>query len=207
MLVGYARVSTYDQNLDLQRAALNKTGCGKIYEDRMSGTRVDRPGLKLTLEVLREGDTLVVWKLDRLGRSVKGLVDLVSELAERGINFKSLTDSIDTGTPSGRFFFHMMASLAQMERELTIERTRAGLIAARQQGRVGGRKRKMTDSKIESARKLLANGVSPKEVAENLGISIPTLYRWLPASTDHRPLKAGKDQSQGKGRIHILDEA
>jgi DNA invertase Pin-like site-specific DNA recombinase len=94
-----------------------------------------------------------------------------------------------------------------MERELTIERTRAGLIAARQQGRVGGRKRKMTDSKIESARKLLANGVSPKEVAENLGISIPTLYRWLPASTDHRPLKAGKDQSQGKGRIHILDEA
>jgi len=198
MLIGYARVSTFDQNLDLQRAALTENGCGKIYEDRMSGVRAERPGLKLTLEVLREGDTLVVWKLDRLGRSVKGLVDLVSELAERGINFKSLTDSIDTGTPSGRFFFHVMASLAQMERELTIERTRAGLIAARQQGKIGGRKRKMTDSKIESARKLLANGVPPKEVAENLGISIPTLYRWLPASADHQHLKAGKDQSQGK---------
>jgi len=113
------------------------------------------------------------------------LVGLVTELADRGINFKSLTDSIDTGTPSGRFFFHVMASLAQMERELTVERTKAGLIAARQQGRIGGRKRKMTDSKIESAKKLLANGVPPKEVAENLGISIPTLYRWLPASADH----------------------
>jgi len=185
MLVGYARVSTLDQNLDLQRTALTQTGCGKIYEDRMSGTNTERPGLKLTLEVLREGDTLVVWKLDRLGRSVKGLVGLVTELADRGINFKSLTDSIDTGTPSGRFFFHVMASLAQMERELTVERTKAGLIAARQQGRIGGRKRKMTDSKIESAKKLLANGVPPKEVAENLGISIPTLYRWLPASADH----------------------
>jgi len=185
MLVGYARVSTLDQNLDLQRTALTQTGCGKIYEDRMSGTHTERPGLKLTLEVLREGDTLVVWKLDRLGRSVKGLVGLVTELADRGINFKSLTDSIDTGTPSGRFFFHVMASLAQMERELTVERTKAGLIAARQQGRIGGRKRKMTDSKIESAKKLLASGVPPKEVAENLGISIPTLYRWLPASADH----------------------
>lgn len=187
MLIGYARVSTLDQNLDLQHLALTQTGCGKIYEDWMSGTHTERPGLKLTLEVLREGDTLVVWKLDRLGRSVKGLVGLVTELAERGINFKSLTDSIDTGTPSGRFFFHVMASLAQMERELTVERTKAGLIAARLQGRIGGRKRKMTDSKIESAKKLLANGVSPKEVAKNLGISIPTLYRWIPASVDHIP--------------------
>jgi DNA invertase Pin-like site-specific DNA recombinase len=183
MLIGYARVSTLDQNLDLQRTALAQSGCGKIYEDRMSGAHVERPGLKLTLEVLRNGDTLVVWKLDRLGRSVKGLVDLVTEMAKRGIHFKSLTDSIDTSTPSGRFFFHVMASLAQMERELIAERTRAGLIAARQQGRVGGRRRKMTDSKIESAKKLLANGVPPKEVAENLGISIPTLYRWLPASS------------------------
>lgn len=183
MLVGYARVSTMDQNLDLQLAALNQAGCGKIYEDRISGTRADRPGLTLTLEVLRDGDTLVVWKLDRLGRSVKGLIDLVTELEKRGVNFKSLTDSIDTGTPSGRFFFHMMASLAQMERELIVERTRAGLIAARKQGRIGGRKRKMTDSKIESAKKLLSSGVTPKDVADNLGISIPTLYRWIPAST------------------------
>lgn len=182
MLIGYARVSTTDQNLDLQLAALNQAGCGKVYEDCISGTRTDRPGLALALEVIREGDTFVVWKLDRLGRSVKGLIDLITELEKRGIHFKSLTDSIDTATPSGRFFFHVMASLAQMERELIVERTRAGLIAASKQGRIGGRKRKMTDSKIESARKLLSSGITPKEVANNLGISIPTLYRWIPAS-------------------------
>jgi DNA invertase Pin-like site-specific DNA recombinase len=132
--------------------------------------------------MLREGDTLVVWKLDRLGRSVKNLVDLVVELHKQGVQFKSLTDSIDTGTPSGRFFSHVMASLAQMERELTIERTRAGLEVARQLGRKGGRKRLMTDSKIESARKLLANGIPPRDMAKNLGVSIPTLYRWIPAA-------------------------
>ncbi|ANA39355.1 DNA invertase [Geobacter anodireducens] len=186
MLIGYARVSTQDQNLDLQRSALEQAGCERIYEDQVSGSRSERPGLKAMLDFIREGDTLVVWKLDRLGRSVKGLVDLVGEFSTKGINFKSLTDSIDTTTPAGRFFFHIMASLSQMERELTVERTRAGLIAARQQGRVGGRKRKMTDSKLESAKKLLANGVPPREVAENLGISIPTLYRWLPASNDNR---------------------
>jgi len=182
MLIGYARVSTQDQSLDLQHNALTRANCEKIYEDQMSGTQSERPGLKIALEVLREGDTLVVWKLDRLGRSVKGLVDLVNDLSDHGVHFKSLTDSIDTSTPSGRFFFHVMASLAQMERELIVERTRAGLIAARQQGRTGGRKRKMTDSKIESAKKLLANGTVPKEVAQNLGVSIPTLYRWVPAS-------------------------
>ncbi|KIE41109.1 recombinase family protein, partial [Geobacter anodireducens] len=141
MLIGYARVSTQDQNLDLQRSALEQAGCERIYEDQVSGSRSERPGLKAMLDFIREGDTLVVWKLDRLGRSVKGLVDLVGEFSTKGINFKSLTDSIDTTTPAGRFFFHIMASLSQMERELTVERTRAGLIAARQQGRVGGRKR------------------------------------------------------------------
>jgi DNA invertase Pin-like site-specific DNA recombinase len=110
------------------------------------------------------------------------LIDLVSDLQKRNIQFKSLTDFIDTGTTSGRFFFHVMASLAEMERELTIERTRAGLEIARQLGRKGGRKRKMTDSKIESARTLLASGVPPKDVAKNLGVSVPTLYRWVPAS-------------------------
>jgi len=133
---------------------------------------------------LREDDTLVVWKLDRLGRSVKNLVNLVGELHKQGVQFKSLTDAIDTGTPSGRFFFHVMASLAEMERELTVERTRAGLEVARQLGRKGGRKRQMTDSKIESAKKLLANGVPPRDVAKNLGVSVPTLYRWIPASTN-----------------------
>jgi DNA invertase Pin-like site-specific DNA recombinase len=183
MLIGYARVSTQDQNLDLQREALTKAGCRKIFEDKISGSYAERPGLIKTLEMLREGDTLVVWKLDRLGRSVKHLVDLTSDLAHQGVHFKSLTDSIDTGTPAGRFFFHVMASLAEMERELTIERTRAGLEIARKLGRRGGRKRQMTESKIESAKKLLASGVPPKEVAKNLGVSVPTLYRWVPAST------------------------
>lgn len=183
MLIGYARVSTQDQNLDLQIEALTKVGCHKVFDDKISGSRVVRPGLAKALEMLREGDTLVVWKLDRLGRSVKNLVDLVDELYKQGIQFKSLTDAIDTGTTSGRFFFHVMASLAEMERELTVERTRAGLEVARQLGRKGGRKRQMTDSKIESAKKLLANGIPPRDVAKNLGVSVPTLYRWIPAST------------------------
>jgi DNA invertase Pin-like site-specific DNA recombinase len=183
MLIGYARVSTNDQNLELQREALIKAGCQKIFEDTISGSRVDRPGLAKALEMLREGDALVVWKLDRLGRSVKQLVNLVSNFHTQGVQFKSLTDAIDTGTPSGRFFFHVMASLAEMERELTVERTRAGLEMARQLGRKGGRKPKMTDSKIASAKKLLASGIPPKDVANNLSVSIPTLYRWIPASS------------------------
>ena len=182
MLIGYARVSTQDQNLDLQSEALTKAGCEKIFNDKISGSRTERPELTKALEMLREGDTLVVWKLDRLGRSVKNLVDLVGELHQQGIQFKSLTDAIDTGTPSGRFFFHVMASLAEMERELTVERTRAGLEVARQLGRKGGRRRQMTESKIESAKKLLANGVPPRDVATNLGVSVPTLYRCVPAS-------------------------
>ena len=183
MLIGYARVSTQEQNLDLQMEALAKAGCKKIFEDKISGSRSERPGLARAMEVLREEDTFVVWKLDRLGRSVKHLVDLVGELHKKGIQFKSLTDVIDTATPSGRFFFHVMASLAEMERELTVERTQAGLAVARQLGRKGGRKRQMTDSKIQSAKKLLASGVPPRDVAKNLGVSVPTLYRWIPASS------------------------
>ncbi len=183
MLIGYARVSTQDQNLDLQTEALRKAGCKKIFDEKVSGSHAERPGLAKVQEALRDGDTLVVWKLDRLGRSVKHLVDLVGELHKRGVQFKSLTDAIDTGTASGRFFFHVMASLAEMERELTIERTQAGLKVARQLGRTGGRKRLMTESKIKSAKKLLASGVPPRDVAANLGVSVPTLYRWIPASS------------------------
>ena len=183
MLIGYARVSTLDQHLDLQIDALTKAGCNRLFDDKMSGSRAERPGLAKALEMVREGDTLVVWKLDRLGRSVKHLVDMVGQLHRQGVHFKSLTDAIDTGTPSGRFFFHVMASLAEMERELTGERTRAGLEVARQLGRKGGRKRKMTDSKIASARKLLVSGVPPRDVAKNLVVSVPTLYRWIPASS------------------------
>lgn len=180
--IGYARVSTRDQNLDLQLAALRGAGCDRIFEDTMSGTKAGRPGLAKALEALCEGDTLIVWKLDRLGRSVKDLLDFAGGLNERGIGFVSLTDSIDTTTASGRFFFNVMASLAQMERELTVERTQAGLQAAREQGRIGGRKRVMTEAKIRSARKLLSQGTPPKEVAASLGVSVPTLYRWVPAT-------------------------
>ena len=182
MLIGYARVSTQDQHLDLRMEALRKANCKKIFDDKISGSRATRPGLIKALEAVREGDTLVIWKLDRLGRSVKNLVDLVEQLHKQGVQFKSLTDAIDTGTPSGRFFFHVLASLAEMQRDLTIERTRAGLESARRFGRKGGRKRKMTDSKIESAKKLLATGVPPRDVAKDLGVSVPTLYRWIPAS-------------------------
>src|SRR5258708_14838813 len=140
MLIGYARVSTQDQNLDKEIETLTKAGCKKVFKDKIRGSRAERPGLMKAQESLREGDTLVVWKLDRLGRSVKNLVDLVGELHKQGVQFKSLTDAIDTGTASGRFFFHVMASLAEMERELTIVSTRSGLEVARQLGRKGDTK-------------------------------------------------------------------
>jgi DNA invertase Pin-like site-specific DNA recombinase len=183
MLIGYARVSTADQNLALQYQALTAAGCEKIFDDTISGTKVDRPGLTKALEQLRADDILVVWKLDRLGRTVKNLIDFTDQLHSDGIGFRSLTDQIDTSTPAGRFFFNIMASLAQMERELTLERTHAGLAAARAKGHLPGRKRVMTDSKIASAKTLLNGGAAPAEVARDLGISVPTLYRWIPASS------------------------
>jgi len=182
MLIGYARVSTQDQNLALQKTALTEAGCEKIFEDHASGTRENRPGLAQALEHLRRKDTLVIWKLDRLGRSLKHLITLVEDLSARGVNFRSLTDNIDTSATMGRFFFHMMGSLAEMERELIVERTRAGLKAALARGRHGGRRRRLTESKIDSAKKLLAGGISAREVAANLGVSVPTLYRWIPAA-------------------------
>lgn len=148
-LIGYARVSTQDQNLKLQTSALKEAGCERLFEDKVSGTRRDRPGLECALDLLRKGNTLVLWKLDRLGRSVKDLVELVGELEKRGMHFRSLTDAIDTSTLAGRFFFHVMASLAQMERELLAERTRAGLDAAKAAGRVSERKPKMTALKLK----------------------------------------------------------
>lgn len=166
----------------MQKEALEKAGCERIYEDTISGTHAERPGLTKALEMLRIGDTLVVWKLDRLGRSVKNLITLVGDINSKGIHFRSLTDSIDTSTPSGRFFFHVMASLAEMERELIVERTRAGLEVAKALGRKGGRKRTMTDSKIDSAKKLLSSGIPPRDVAKDLGVSLATLYRWISAT-------------------------
>ena len=143
---------------------------------------MDRQGLTTAISHLRIKDIFVVWKLNRFGRNVKGMVDFICDMEKRGIHFRSITDNIDTTTPAGRFFFHLMTSLAQMERELIVERTRAGLEAARKRGRIGGRKRLMTPSKFESAKNLTNNGISPREVAKNIGVSIPTLYRWCPAS-------------------------
>lgn len=181
MLIGYIRVSTNEQNTDLQREALERANCDLIFEDKMSGTKANRPGLKRALKRLNQGDSLVVWKLDRLGRSMRNLVLLIDELHQRGIQFKSLTDSIDTGTSMGRFFFHVMGALAEMERELIIERTRAGLMAAREQGRIGGRKRIMTDEVVERARRMCANGATIRQIALVLEVSEKTVYKYIPA--------------------------
>lgn len=183
MLIGYARVSSEEQSLSLQTDALNNAGCEKIFTDKLSGSYKNRPGLDDALSHLRAGDTLIIWKLDRLGRSLKNLIELVGKIKEQGINFRSLIDGIDTSTPAGEFFFHVMAALAQMERELLRERTRAGLNAAKKRGRTGGRKPKMTKAKLEAAKRLLAQNIPPKDIAKSLDISIATLYRWCPANS------------------------
>lgn len=183
MLIGYVRVSTNDQNTALQRNALDCAGCELIFEDKISGRTSDRPGLKKVLRTLSEGDTLVVWKLDRLGRSMRHLVVLVEELRERGINFRSLTDSIDTSSPMGRFFFHVMGALAEMERELIVERTRAGLAAARQEGRIGGRRAKLTVEQWAQAGRLIESGISRQQVALIYDLGISTVYKKFPVAS------------------------
>lgn len=184
MLIGYVRVSTNDQNTALQRDALERSGCELIFEDKMSGRTAERPGLKKLLKRLSPEDTLVVWKLDRLGRSMRNLVILVEELKQRSVNFRSLTDSIDTSTPMGRFFFHVMGALAEMERELIVERTRAGLVAARAQGRIGGRRPKLTPEQWAQAGRLIAAGESRRRVAIIYDVGISTLYKKFPATRD-----------------------
>ncbi|HBT4728810.1 recombinase family protein [Klebsiella quasipneumoniae] len=179
MLIGYARVSTGDQNLDLQKNALIRAECKLVFEDMASGKKARRPGLKRALRRLKPGDVLVVWKLDRLGRSVRDLITLVSELQAHGVNFRSLTDSIDTSTPAGRFFFQVMSALAEMERELIVERTRAGLAAAREQGRVGGRRRVMTTEVVERCRRMLENGATRQQIADVTGVGVKTIYKYL----------------------------
>ncbi|EII2806781.1 recombinase family protein [Salmonella enterica subsp. enterica serovar Java] len=181
--IGYIRVSTSDQNTDLQRDALIRADCEQIFGDKMSGTKASRPGLKRALKCLQTGDTLVVWKLDRLGRSVKNLVALISELHERGIHFQSLTDSIDTSTPMGRFFFHVMSALAEMERELIVERTNAGLAVARARGRIGGRRPALQPEQIAQIGRLIKNGYTRKELSIIYDVSLSTIYKFIPA--DH----------------------
>lgn len=182
MLIGYARVSTGDQDLTMQLDALTTAGCEKVFTDKASGTKADGAGLAEALAYAREGDSLVVWKLDRLGRSMKGLVVLAADLAAHKVDLRSLTDAIDTKTTAGRFFFNVMAALAVMERDLILERTMAGLAAAKRAGKVGGRKPVMTPVKRVAARTLLDAGKEPKEVASMFGVSVGTLYRHCPAS-------------------------
>lgn len=182
MLVGYVRVSTNDQNTALQRNALECAGCELIFEDKISGKTSERPGLKRALKTLGKGDTLVVWKLDRLGRSMRHLVVLVEDLRECAINFRSLTDSIDTSTLMGRFFFHVMGALAEMERELIIERTQAGLAAARAEGRTGGRRPKLTKDQWKQAGRLIAAGETRKRVAIIFDVGLSTLYKKYPST-------------------------
>lgn len=180
MLIGYARVSTDDQHLDLQRDALVQAGCLKLYEDRESGTKAMRLGLALALEVLREGDTLVVWRLDRLGRSLKDLIALVETLEARGIGLKSLKENIDTTSSGGKLVFHLFGALAEFERTLLRERTQAGLTAARARGRRGGRPKALDPAKRKLAVRLYRERqYSIAEICRLVGISKPTLYSYL----------------------------
>ena len=180
MNIGYARVSTQDQNLDLQNDALNNAGCEKIYTDKMSGAKTDRPGLEKILGFIRKGDTLVVWKLDRLGRSLKHLIQVMQLLDGRGVYFRSVQESLDTSTPGGKLIFHVFGALAEFERDIIRERTLAGLASARARGRVGGRPRKLSKKQVEMAKKLMQDVAIPiSEICGTLGISKATLYRYV----------------------------
>jgi len=180
MLVGYARVSTHEQNLSLQADALKKAGCQKIFDEKVSGARSERPGLEAALEYVRKGDALLVWRLDRLGRSLKDLIEIVAGLEKRDVGFKSLQESIDTTTSGGRLIFHIFGALAEFERNLIRERTQAGLEAARARGRKGGRPRILDATKVDLAYRLYDEKKHTiKEICQILGISKPTLYAYL----------------------------
>jgi DNA invertase Pin-like site-specific DNA recombinase len=181
-LVGLARVSTETEDAQLQRNALTEAGCSRIFEERVSTRKTDRPGLAAALDYLRPGDTLCVWKLDRLGRSVKGVMIIADDLHDRGIGVPILTGTY-TSTGEGKFFFTMMAAFAELERDIIHERTMAGLAAARAQGRNGGRPTVMDEDKLAAARARRARGESPTEIARALGVSRASVYRHLAAKS------------------------
>jgi DNA invertase Pin-like site-specific DNA recombinase len=181
MLIGYARVSTQDQTPELQLDALRRVGCEKIFTEKASGSQRDRPQLKAALEYVRSGDTLVVWKLDRLARSLKQLIETIEQLKEQDIDFRSLTEAIDTATPGGRLTFHIFAALAEFERSLIQERTQAGLASARARGKKGGRPPALSSDDVLVAKALLRDyAISVEEVAKRLNVSPSTLYRHFP---------------------------
>lgn len=178
MLIGYARVSTEGQGLEMQTDALRECGCEKVYSDVASGSKSGRPGLGLALADLRSGDVLVVWGLDRLGRSLSHLIEVVAELQDRGVGFRSLREDVDTETAGGKLVFHLFGALAEFERSLIRERTRAGLEAARVRGRQGGRPRKLTEKQVRQAAVLLSDkSVDVGEVSRTFGVHRTTLYR------------------------------
>ena len=180
MLIGYARVSTHEQNLDLQKDALKQAGCDKIFVDEVSGVQAARPGLDKAMEILREGDVLAVWRLDRLGRSLKHLIELVGECEERKVGFRSLQESMDTSTSGGKLIFHVFAALAEFEHNLIQERTRAGLKAARARGRTGGRPRVLDTNQRDLAARLYKEGhLTIAEICKMVKVAKPTLYRYL----------------------------
>ncbi len=180
MIIGYARVSTEDQNLDLQFDALKKAGCERIFRDKISGMKENRDGLSQALEIVRSGDTLVVWKLDRLGRSLQHLISVINNLKKKGIYFRSIQESLDTSSSTGKLIFHIFGALAEFERDIIRERTMAGLAAAIARGRVGGRPKIMDKGKVKLARTLVADDTrSIGEICEILGVSKATLYRYL----------------------------
>jgi DNA invertase Pin-like site-specific DNA recombinase len=187
MLIGYARVSTDDQDFALQEDALKKAGCKKIFYDKISGAKSQRPGLQEAMEYLRDGeDTLVVWRLDRLGRSLKDLIDMMGQLEGRGIGFQSLQESIDTTTSGGRLIFHIFGALAEFERNLIRERTKAGLAAARARGKKGGRRRALDEARRQRLYKLYdetnpdgSKKYAIKEICEMMGVSKSTIYTYL----------------------------
>lgn len=177
-VIGYARVSTDDQNLDLQRDALKKAGCTVLYEESASGKNAERPELEQCLKALRPGDSLVIWRLDRLGRSLPDLVKIVEQLEARGVHFESLCEKIETGSATGKLQFHVFAALAEFERSLIRERTLAGLAAARARGRSGGRKPKLNEKQVRRIKALLRDPtISVSEVARDFGVSRTTIYK------------------------------
>lgn len=179
MLIGYARVSTSDQSTNLQLDALTQAGCGRIFSDCVSGAAADRPALEDALETLRPGDTLITWKLDRLGRSLGQLIQLITWLEQRGIHFRSLSEAIDSATASGRLMFHVLGALAEFERSLIAERTRAGLAAAKSRGGILGRPSKLSDFQIKEAVKRLDENEQLSSVSASFGVSPMTVSRAL----------------------------
>ncbi|WP_373442743.1 recombinase family protein [Staphylococcus equorum] len=194
MKIGYARVSTGLQNLNLQEDRLKECGCEKIFSDHMSGSKSKRPGLDKAIEFARSGDTIVVWRLDRLGRNMEDLITLVNELNERGVSFHSLEENItmDKSSSTGQLLFHLFAAFAEFERNLILERSSAGRIAARARGRYGGRPEKLSEQDLNLLKTLYDNGTPIKTIAEQWQVSRTTIYRYLNKLEDKEDEKQGE---------------